>query len=561
MPREGTTGGAAEARAARARPRDEAGTGFVRKPMVRWLEPKVLADAALRVVLSSLFGAYADKREMQAFAETSRHHVHDQGAEAFWLDFVADLGDGFDATYAVACLLAREQLALTDGNGDRHVTPRGHALVMGGDQVYPSATRDDYENRFRGPYGAALPRASEEAPSPPGAPAPYLYAIPGNHDWYDGLTNFLRFFCSERWIGGWRTRQRRSYFALRLPHRWWVLGIDIQLDTYIDEPQLRYFRDAGLQRGDRVILVTGKPSWTKVRPDHEPDSYKNLRYFKDEVIRPAGAEVPITLTGDLHHYFRYEGEDGSQLVTAGGGGAFLCPTHNQPERLALPDARGEQRSKACYPSREESKRLARGALKVPALAPGLCLLIAVLDAVFAVALFAALDRGVGWGPTVAVGAITTATLVLYAAAQTRLGKVALGAAHAVAQLGVAAVPPLVLELAIGADGALAGLGAGAAAAAIGFPAGGVVFGLYLVMSHQHANDAFACQALTDYKCFLRLRIDQGGATIYPVGLRRSPRRWVLEPDASEADPWFRPADGELDAALIEPPVPVCRQDA
>jgi hypothetical protein len=96
-------------------------------------------------------------------------------------------------------------------------TRRGRVLVLGGDQVYPTATRDEYENRFSGPYEAALPWA------PPGE-RPRMFAVPGNHDWYDGLTSYMRLFCQQRWIGGWQTRQTRSYFALKLPQRWWLLG-------------------------------------------------------------------------------------------------------------------------------------------------------------------------------------------------------------------------------------------------------------------------------------------------------------------------------------------------
>ncbi len=50
--------------------------------------------------------------------------------KAVWIDFVADLGDGFDATYAIASLLSQESLVVGD------VTlPRGQLLVMGGDEV------------------------------------------------------------------------------------------------------------------------------------------------------------------------------------------------------------------------------------------------------------------------------------------------------------------------------------------------------------------------------------------------------------------------------------------
>src|SRR4030095_15029834 len=69
-----------------------------------------------------------------------------------------------------------------------------------------------------------------------------VYAIPGNHDWYDGLLMFLAFFCRKKpWhIGGWRTRQRRSYFALRVTEKWWIWCIDIQLANDMDQPQADY---------------------------------------------------------------------------------------------------------------------------------------------------------------------------------------------------------------------------------------------------------------------------------------------------------------------------------
>ena len=128
-------------------------------------------------------------------------------------------------------------MTVHDGQ-DTVPTTRGSVLVMGGDEVYPSASSRAYEERTKGPYNAALPHADDP---------PALFAIPGNHDWYDGLTAFLRFFCQGGWVGGWKTEQRRSYFAVKLPQRWWLLGIDIQFDTYIDAPQIEYFRNVATQ--------------------------------------------------------------------------------------------------------------------------------------------------------------------------------------------------------------------------------------------------------------------------------------------------------------------------
>ena len=436
--------------------------------------------------------------------------------------------------------------------------PRGRALVMGGDEVYPVPTREEYENRFRGPYAAACPTSA--------APAPDLLAIPGNHDWYDGLTDFLRIFCAKREIGAWQTRQSRSYFAIQLPHRWWLLAIDIQLDTYIDDPQMAYFKRIALTQGDRVILVTGKPSWIKVKPNYDPDSHKNLQYFTEKVVHEAGAEVRVTLTGDLHHYCRYRSEDGRHdLITAGGGGAYLFPTHTMPPDIELPDEHGKQlyKQKACFPLPAESKELTKGARRLPWLAPGLCGAIAGLYAVFAASLFAAFEVGPGWALASAAVALTMLlSLVGYAAAETNAGKRRLGTLHCVVHLGLAALPAALAVLLT--DSAWAVLPVLAVAAPLGYLGGGFVFGQYLICSHRrapkHANEVLACQGIPDYKNFLRLRLDEDGLTIYPIGVRRVPREWEAAPDEPAEEPWLRPVDVDLETELIEAPFHIPARD-
>ena len=281
--------------------------GFTPRPPVPWLNPVLLAGTAVRVLLAELFGAYLDKRELQdaLVADLYDERPPAGDPEEMWLDYVADLGDGFDGTYSIAYLLAQREL-IVEGT----VLPRASAVVMGGDQVYPTASGTQYENRFKGPYRAALPEA------PPDGPRPTLYALPGNHDWYDGLTAFLRLFArvEEGHIGGWRTRQHRSYFALRLPHRWWLFAIDVQFGAYLDEPQLRYFRQMAtrLDPGDRVILCPPSPNWV-----HEPAAYTTIDYFIRRILKPTGAEIRVIVAGDLHHYARYSHPE-RELITCGG---------------------------------------------------------------------------------------------------------------------------------------------------------------------------------------------------------------------------------------------------
>src|SRR5262249_20643674 len=160
-----------------------------------------------RVLLADVFGGYLDKRELQITLDCRVHDERPAGDDTaeMWFDFVADIGDGFNATYTIAYLLGQDHIEV----GGRTL-PRGQFLMMGGDEVYPTPTAKRYESKTKGPYRAALPTAPE-------GDAPRIYALPGNHDWYDGLTSFMRLFVKDGKdnIGGWQNAQSRSYFAIK----------------------------------------------------------------------------------------------------------------------------------------------------------------------------------------------------------------------------------------------------------------------------------------------------------------------------------------------------------
>ena len=336
---------------------------FTPQRATRWFSPGVLTQSGLKVGVTSVFGSFLDKRELQS-SRPRTVDLLDPAARTtdLWFDYVADTGDGFEATATVAHHVAQPLLEV-DGLDDP--LPRGELLVLGGDEVYPAASTEGYENRLEGPWRAALPWTPPLDPDDPAHP--YLYAVPGNHDWYDGLTGFLRMFGQGRWIGGWRTRQTRSYFAVQLPHRWWLWGIDIQSDALIDEPQLDYFEwvadeycQAGRPHHPGHARADLDPARAPARGLPQPGLLREGRSWL-----PASSTSGVTLAGDLHHYARYQQVDASEVgaaqkITAGGGGAFLHPTHDLPAeatvsvnpddprrrvdvragRLALPECRG-----------------------------------------------------------------------------------------------------------------------------------------------------------------------------------------------------------------------------
>ena len=312
--------------------------------MVSWYDPRLLARVGIRTLVSSVFGQYADQRLMQAVTDTAEDKeligrydycgvdaasepqkcLAMDEAGAYWIDYVADVGDGFEPTYTLAYLLAQDSLDVRGAGKLRH----GDVLIMGGDQCYPQATREEYRTRLLQPFNWAF-TVSE--------PDRKLFAIPGNHDWYDGLTAFDSLFCSSRdklshakgnIIGGWQCQQHRSYWAIRLPYNWWIWGADIQFSKYLDTAQVNYFERVAEQMGanDNLIICLAEPSWLLADLQGQDDEEN---FFKITTIaRKRGARVVAVIAGDWHHYNRYYAHElDIHFMTSGGGGAFLHPTH------------------------------------------------------------------------------------------------------------------------------------------------------------------------------------------------------------------------------------------
>lgn len=53
----------------------------------------------------------------------------------------------------------------------------------------------------------------------------------------------MRYICHKSWLGGWFMPQKKSYFALQLPKRWWVFGLDLALHCDIDIYQFKFFSE------------------------------------------------------------------------------------------------------------------------------------------------------------------------------------------------------------------------------------------------------------------------------------------------------------------------------
>ena len=518
-----------------------------RHGMVGWYDPKVLLQSAWMLTLSNIFGRHSDSRLIEALASQPQG-AFDFAADEVGFDFVSDVGDGFNSTYAIATAVAAAELEVKDAAGHTHLSRGGDVLVFGGDEVYPYPTREAYEQRTEQPYAAAFDAASRR---------PRVFALPGNHDWYDSLVAFSRTFCRPaRGFAGCQTGQTRSYFALRLPGNWWLLAIDLQFGAQIDEPQEKYFVDIASQMpaDAHVIVCVPSPQWIYATsyPGEPKYTDATLQRIEREIL---GRPVAVWLTGDLHHYKRHEAVDGRQKIISGGGGAFLHPTHVPPQR-ELQDGYTE---KAAWPDAAQSRRLHRGHWRFPWLNPRFMPLIGsvyLLSVWFAVSGFFGFDatvcsaREFGCALTLSLHSTLTdpvnglwlaavvGAFIFFTDTHVRWYRFVGGALHATIHLVAAFtlgwcgyilatallpetaqwLPELVIVLAC------------LLAFTVGGAVGAWILGGYLHVSlawfGRHSNEAFSALRIEDYKQWLRCRVRSSGELeIQALGLERVPRRW------------------------------------
>jgi hypothetical protein len=534
------------------------------QPAVKWLSVRQLLTTALEVVQASMFARFADKREAMANCPREFYRLFpDDAPPTVWVDFVADTGDGFTTTFATARCLAGEpglQVGTTRDRtefvdfGDR--PPRAQLLVMGGDEVYPVASVSAYLKRLNAVFAAAAQRAGA-------TDLPPVVALPGNHDWYDGLTAFRRNFC-ESWVsfdrpvvpggvvldvpppacrddlGGWGAFQSRSYFAVQLSEKWWLWGVDSQLDAAVDAEQLAYFNQALTHLGDaNLILCTATPCWLEAdtgnpyRAEAETPLF-TLLWFIDRVLGPAHRDrLRVLLTGDKHHYAHYAPiGDGPELVTCGGGGAFLSSTHHLPDDISFAwQPWADEQPKAAYtrvkeyPSQQESKDLLKGGKYLAAAwrnGWGFPALTGVANALLFLAILVHRPLWITLGALVFAG-----LLVPYAASGIKghlpgwprrfalpllaLGHLVLHAAPAVL------VAALVFRWQFAGHSWLTYLLTAAGAIVVGTAAFLTYIRLADLFSY-HTLEAFSSLRFERYKCHLRLEVTDEHVKIHAIGL-------------------------------------------
>ena len=536
--------------------------------MVEWYRPRQLIKTGAEVIVSTLFARHADSRLGQSAKSPkpdADYRAEYEGTD-FWIDYAADVGDGWNPTYAVASCLSSD---LTP-NGT--FLPRGQVLVLGGDLVYPTPRLSEYHARLLNPYSAACGAG----------PKGDLFALPGNHDWYDSLVAFTRLFCYSTAFAGWDLPQTHAYFTIRLPNAWWLIGLDTQLVHDIDPRQFEYFRSLAdeIPSYGKIILCTSEPFWLRVHPSDEGAGETLLTTLVEDLF---GERVRLFLAGDIHHYRRHSHRDGQRhKITCGLGGAFLHPTHVAPQ-LPQDDLYSET---AHYPNRTLSWWLTLRNLMFPILNKSFGIVTGIAYLLVAWANGVHVGEQFGSGPYAGQVSIDEIGRLGFS----ELDKAVLAALHSAILSPVGSLFYLITFLgfwfftdrtspvfrAVGgflhaSSHIIVGffvywaatfvsitvlgfepksipqyLIAGGILFAGGWLAGSVLLGLYLTISlnlfGRHANEAFSSLKVQDYKGFIRIHIDRDGhLKAYVIGMDKVPRRW--KQNDGSVGPLWKPADG------------------
>jgi hypothetical protein len=305
----------------------------------QWMIPEA-PDVLLGRVLE-IIGPRATRTTAREVAEREGTLAEAMGGDV-WIDFVSDTGDDVTVSEVVARMFVAEYEV------DGEVLPRGDILFLGGDLAYPVATVREMTRRLVEPWNKVLEQHTNGAPR-------VLLAVPGNHDWYDGLDGFSR-LCQApcafedraptsadadplhpqpdeypvlAWaeafargdqvkkpsalaLAGYLAVQRASYFRFPLAPGIDLFGVDRQLKR-VDSRQQAYFAVAGAA-ARLVVLPDPARAWGEKRT-HGQATLQSLGITMETT-------PTLLLAGDIHHYERST-EGRSIHVVAGGGGAFL----------------------------------------------------------------------------------------------------------------------------------------------------------------------------------------------------------------------------------------------
>lgn len=239
---------------------------------------------------------------------------------------IGDPGEGDSSQHA----LRDQVLQATRRDGCRF-------LVIASDVVYPTGAMKDYEPNFY------LPLMGVETP---------VFAIPGNHDWFNALDGFAANLLDpavaraamaarveadlslstttaariEQLIAGaaqlraaYRLQaglQRGPFFELHAGG-FSLIAIDTGIEKRIDSRQMAWLTAAlDRSRGDFTMAILGHPFYAAGRSQFDEAAFSEVH----ALLR--AHDVRVMMAGDTHDFEYYRDRDAHYFVN-GGGGAYL----------------------------------------------------------------------------------------------------------------------------------------------------------------------------------------------------------------------------------------------
>jgi hypothetical protein len=341
------------------------------KPPFSWLEFKALTGGRRNDPLAKLLVDPSHERRrawLKQMYGDERPDLTIDRTDLNTLSFLllGDTGEGDISQYA--------PMSVIDS-----VTPGSNFMIICSDVIYPAGGELEYGYKLNWPY--------RNYPRP-------IYALPGNHDWYDSLRGFMAYFCGQTsapldlrrsmfsraglvdrlWLDASEPEdpdkrqclealRRESSQQARLPGPYYristgpvdLIAIDTGIDGTIDAAQGDWLRRISSSPKPKVLL-TGKPIYVNGR--HRPCPIDGGRHGTvDDIIRDPANGYVAAIGGDVHNYQRYPVQVGSrtiQYLVSGGGGAYMHPTHKIPN-IDHQDLVGlSEDAFRCYPLRGDS---------------------------------------------------------------------------------------------------------------------------------------------------------------------------------------------------------------
>jgi len=292
-----------------------------------------VAESRTDVWRDAMIGSVLDRAGTTDPAQAGLFAVHPSGMPAggdFSFIVIGDTGEGDSSQHSL-----RDRLLATAGKDAVKF------LVIASDVVYPAGAMRDYEANFYLPFkGIGKP----------------IYAIPGNHDWFNALDGFaanlmapeyaraairarvdadLRLSSTtderiERLVAD--AARLRSLYGLSAAHQqapffemqsggFSLIAADTGALRRLDDRQMLWLRGAlERSRGLFTMVILGHPLYAggAYVADGDP-SFRKVHDLLREY------QVPVVMAGDTHdfEFYREPGDNGARHFVNGGGGAYL----------------------------------------------------------------------------------------------------------------------------------------------------------------------------------------------------------------------------------------------